>query len=49
LEGVWRRATPESFATAWLREQQLDWAAELIDAEQHRRNEQQIAATEALA
>jgi type IV secretion system protein VirB4 len=49
LEGVRRRATPESFATAWLRAQQLDWAAELIDAEQHRRNEQQIAATEALA
>jgi type IV secretion system protein VirB4 len=49
LEGVRRRATPESFATAWLREQQLDWAAELIDAEQHGRNEQQIAATEALA
>jgi type IV secretion system protein TrbE len=49
LEAVRRHATRESFATAWLRDQRLDWAAELIDAERHRPNEPQIAATEALA
>ncbi len=37
------------FAPAWLRERQLDWAADLIDAEQDRRVEHQNAATEALA
>ena len=49
LEAVRARSNREGFAPAWLRAQQLDWAADLIDAEQDRRVEHQIAATEALA
>jgi type IV secretion system protein TrbE len=49
LEAVQVRANGETFASAWLRERQLDWAADLIHAEQDRRVEHQGATTEALA
>ena len=49
LEAVQARADQAGFAPAWLCEQGLDWAADLIDAEQDRRVEHQNAATEALA
>jgi len=49
LEAVRAQANDDGFAPAWLRERQLDWAADLIDAEQDRRVEHQDAATEALA
>jgi hypothetical protein len=49
LEAVQARANGNGFAPAWLREWQLDWAADLIHAERDRRVELQDAATEALA
>ena len=49
LEAVRARSNQEGFAPAWLREQQLDWAADLIDTERDRRVDHQNAATEALA
>jgi hypothetical protein len=49
LEAVQGRASQEGFAPAWLRERQLDWAADLIHAEQDRRVEHETASTEALA
>ena len=49
LEAVVARANREGFAAVWLQEQQLDWAADLIRAEQDRRVEYQTASTEALA
>ena len=49
LEAVRARANQKGFAQAWLRELQLDWAADLIRAEQDRRVEYQTASTEALA
>ena len=49
LEAVQARADQEGFAPAWLRDRQLDWAADLIRAEQDRQVERQNAETEALA
>jgi type IV secretion system protein VirB4 len=49
LEAVQLRANQEGFAPAWLRDRQLDWAADLIHPEQDRRVEDQDASTEALA
>jgi hypothetical protein len=49
LEAVQARANDEGFAPTWLRERQLDWAADLIHAEQDRRVEDRSASTEALA
>jgi type IV secretory pathway VirB4 component len=49
VEAVQARANLEGFAAAWLCEQGLDWAADLICAEQDRRVEHQNASTEALA
>jgi type IV secretion system protein VirB4 len=48
LEAVRARANREGFVPAWLHEQQLDWAADLIRAEQDRRVEHQHGLTEAL-
>ena len=48
VEAVLAQAGREGFAAAWLREDRLDWAADLTRAEQDRRAEHQHASSEAL-
>jgi hypothetical protein len=48
VEAVLARAGRDGFAAGWLREQHLDWAGDLIGAEQDRPAESQDASTEAL-